>query len=139
MVTGVGGGGAGGANAPPKVWFGENPGKIWKFGQNVWKPSQNYCMWFEFIKMAPKVKVRMLFFWRSCFLSKFGWNLGKNGAWSSLIWINAPDMKWNAVVFLEVIIFGQVWGNLGKNPSHPLKFTCSCTYWQWLTTNVQKP
>jgi len=25
-------------------------------------------------------------------------------------------------------IFGQVWGNLGKNPSHPQKFVCSCTY-----------
>jgi len=24
--------------------------------------------------------------------------------------------------------FGQVWGNSGKNPSHPQKFTCSYTY-----------
>jgi len=36
--------------------------------------------------------------------------------------------------FLEVIFFGvffgQVWGNLGKNPSHPQKFACSYTYAQ---------
>jgi len=36
------------------------------------------------------------------------------------------------LVFLEVIFFGvffgQVWGNLGKNPSHPQKFACSYTY-----------
>jgi len=24
--------------------------------------------------------------------------------------------------------FGQVWRNLGKNPSHPLIFSCSYTY-----------
>jgi len=24
--------------------------------------------------------------------------------------------------------FGQVWGNSGKNPSHPQKFSCSYTY-----------
>jgi len=25
-------------------------------------------------------------------------------------------------------LFGQVWGNSGKNPLHPQKFACSCTY-----------
>jgi len=25
-------------------------------------------------------------------------------------------------------LFGQVWGNSGKNPSHPQKFACSYTY-----------
>ena len=43
------------------------------------------------------------FFIRSCFLGKLGWNSGKNGAWSALISKNAPNMKWNAFVFLEVI------------------------------------
>jgi len=28
-------------------------------------------------------------------------------------------------------LFGQVWGNLGKNPSHPHKFVCSYTY-EWM-------
>ena len=41
-------------------------------------------------------------------------------------------MKRNAVIFLEVIFFGvffgQVWGNLGKNPLHPQKFACSYTF-----------
>jgi len=78
------------------------------------------------------------FFWRSCFylvlfgqirgiLGKFGGNLGKYGAWSALIWKNAPDMKRNAVVFFWRSFFRQ-WGNLGKNPSHPQKFACSYTY-----------
>jgi len=38
----------------------------------------------------------------------------------------------NADVFMEIIFFGvffgQVWGNLGKYPSHPQKFACSYTY-----------
>jgi len=25
-------------------------------------------------------------------------------------------------------LFGKVWGNSGKNPSHPQKFACSYTY-----------
>jgi len=37
-------------------------------------------------------------------------------------------------LFLEVtffgVFFGQVWGNLGKNYSHPQKFACSYTY-EW--------
>ena len=42
-------------------------------------------------------------------------------------------MKRNAIVFfLEGIFFGgffgQVWRNLGKNPSRPQKFACSCIY-----------
>jgi len=38
-------------------------------------------------------------------------------------------MRRNAVVFLEIIFFGvffgRVWGNLGKNPSHPQELACS--------------
>jgi len=37
--------------------------------------------------------------------------------------------------FLEVIFgvfFGQVWGNVGKNASHPQKVACSYTYVQGL-------
>jgi len=41
-------------------------------------------------------------------------------------------MKMNAVVFFgrsfSLEFFGQVWGNLGKNHSHPQKFACSYTY-----------
>jgi len=104
-----------------------------KFGQNVWIPSQNRCMCFDFTNMAPKSNKVQTFFWRSCFyLVLYGQvsrNLGKNGVWSASIWKNTPNMKRNAVVFLEVIFFGvffgQVWGNLGKNPSHPQKFACS--------------
>jgi len=39
-------------------------------------------------------------------------------------------MKRNPVVFFEVIffgvLFGQVCGNFGKNPSHPQTCSCSC-------------
>jgi len=41
-------------------------------------------------------------------------------------------MRRNAVFFFEVVFFGvffgQVYGNLGKNPLHPQKFACSYTY-----------
>jgi len=108
---------------------------LWKFGQNVWKPSQNCCMCFDFSKMAPKIKVQTILWW-SCFylvlfgqarknLGKFWWDLRKHGVWSALIWKNAPNMKWNAVVFLFFfsefiffgVYFGQFWGNLGKHTS----------------------
>jgi len=31
-------------------------------------------------------------------------------------------------VILFEVFFGQIWGNLGKNLSHPQKFACSYTY-----------
>jgi len=61
-ITGVGGGSAGAATAPPKrlIWWksGQN---LWKFGQNLWKRSQNRCMCFDFTEMAPKIKVQDIF------------------------------------------------------------------------------
>jgi len=74
--------GEGGASAPPKVWFGENPGKIC---ENLRKILEN--------------------------LNKLPENTSKNGAQCALIWKNgAQKVAHN--------FFGQVWGNLGKNPSH---------------------
>jgi len=32
----------------------------------------NLLMWFEFTKMAPKIKVQTFYFCRSCFLRKLG-------------------------------------------------------------------
>jgi len=59
---------------------------LWKFGQNVWIPSQNRCMYFDFTKMAPKIKMQTSFFvvffcfWGSCFyLIRLGQVWGKFG------------------------------------------------------------
>ena len=84
--------------------------------------------------------VLFLIIWRSCFLGKLGeiWSSlaeiwAKMFACSRLIWQNAPNMKWNAVVFFGghfLDFFQTSWGNLGKNPSHPekfQKFACCCT------------
>ena len=134
VSTGIEGGGAGGATAPQKVviWWksGKNPLKsgqnLWKSGQNVWKPSHNCCMRFEFTKMTSKIKVRT-FFLEAMFLGKLG------EVWTSLdeIWAKMLDVPWFEIVFFEVIFlefFRAIWGNLGKNPSHPQKFACSYTY-----------
>jgi len=82
------------------------------------------------------------YFWKSCFyLVLFGegasWQVwGKFGQKWCLKCIDLKkcaqhEMKCSRL-FLEVIFFriffGQVWGNLGKNPSHPQKFACSYTY-----------
>jgi len=55
-----------------------NPGKNqWKFGQNVWKRSQNHCMCFDWTNTAPKFKVQTFFLevrflFRSFLLGKLG-------------------------------------------------------------------
>jgi len=85
-ASGVGGGGAGGGTPPPKIliWWKseESPLKsrqnLCEFGQNVWKPSQNRFMCFDFTKIAPKIKVQtFLFFWRSCISVVFRASLRK--------------------------------------------------------------
>jgi len=72
--TGVGGGGARVATAPPKrlIWwkYGQNSPtygqNMWKIEQNVRKPSYNRFVHFDFSKMVPK-----FLFWSSCFFSIF--------------------------------------------------------------------
>jgi len=113
-------------------------------------PSQYRCICFDFTK-----KCRPFFIGRHVFIGcfwgikgKFGqiWeHLGKNGVWSALIWKNTPNnMERNVVVFVFFnfiffgLFFGQVCGNLGKNPSHPQKFACSyaCAQTCWSYTHA---
>ena len=132
-----------GRSAPPKHLIG------WKSGQNLWGiwakcvktfAKSLYVLWFY--KNSTPNESANVFLWMSCFylvlfgqvrgnLGKFGENLGKNGAWSALIWKNVPNVKRNAVIFLEVIFFGiffgHVWG-IWANPSDPKNFACSYTY-----------
>jgi len=51
------------------------------------------------------------FFWRSHQKQVFMFFVGEN------LWAKGAQK-----------LFGQVWGNSGKNPSHPRKFACSYTY-----------
>ena len=91
-----------------------NPGKICRNLSKMCEPLHNRCMCFDFAKMAPKIKVQTFFWGESSFylvlfgqvrgiLCKFGGNLGKNGAWSALIW--KMHLTWNAVVYFLVVIF----------------------------------
>ena len=149
VLPGVGGGGT---TAPPKLLIWWKSGKnLWKFGQNVWQPSQNRCMCFDFTEMAPKIRVHKRFFLSSCFFSSFGQVRGNLGKLRE-IWVclgkfeqkwcltcaltskNVTNVKGNAEMqssffggYFFWTFFRQVWGNLGKNPSHPQKFTCSYT------------
>jgi len=75
---------------------------MWKPLQNPWKSRKKWCpTWFDLKKMTPNVcKITWRLFWRSFF------------------WRSKVAQKF----------FGQVWGNSGKNPSHPQKFACTYTY-----------
>ena len=90
-------GGVGSPTSKILIWWksGQNPLKsgqnLCKFGQNMWKPSQNCLCALILQKWHPKSKCRrFLFFWEVMFLQFFFGqvreNLGKNGAWSALIW-----------------------------------------------------
>ena len=137
---------------PQNVWFGENPGKI--CGEirakcvNTFAKSL-YVLWFY--KNSTPNKSANVFLWRSCFylvlfgqvrgnLGKFGENLGKNGAWSALIWKNAPNVKRNAVVFFGGhflwSIFRARLGNLGKSFAPPR--ICLLLHPCFSTRNVTK-
>jgi len=59
----------------------------------------------------------LVLFWQ------FRGNLSNNGAWSALIWKNAPNIKWNAVIFfggncLECFSgrFGEIWAKILRIP-----------------------
>ena len=143
-ASGVGGGDAGVEGAHPQIfWFDENSGKICV---NLGKMCENRFMCFDFTKKRfmcfdfTKIALCTLilqkwrrnqsadvFFLEVMFfqfffgqvkgnLGKFAGNLGKNGAWSALIWKNAPKMEWNPVIFLRSFPleffsdkFGEIW------------------------------
>ena len=107
-TTGVGDREAGVLQQPPKVLLWWKSGQIlWKFWQNVLKPSQNCCMWFEFTNMAPKIKVKTIwrvitdfFGWTACFkqnlqLSRcYCWGLQK---WAcSWCFYQRFEISWNS-------------------------------------------
>jgi len=120
--VGLGGGGSGGASAPQKFWCVKNLGKILEnpgtIGRNLGKICENLCK-------IPDVRAKM----------------APNVVWFEKMAPNVGRITWRPI--LEVIpktffmrkylykkwpkFFRQVWGNWGKNPSHPKKFSCSYT------------
>jgi len=83
----------------------------------------------------PKLVIR----WKS---GQNLWKFGQNVAKSLYVhWFYKNGTQNQSVDrFLEscfyLFLFGQVRGNLGKNPSHPQKFTCSYTH---ALTNIPPP
>jgi len=76
-----------------------------------------------FQKMAPKAEVQMLFVRQD--KGKFGQVWGKFGQRWRLVCFDLKQMHPQSMrsrflwrLFFGVF-FGQVWGNVGKNPSHP--------------------
>ena len=138
MATGLGGEGAGGASSPQKLLIWWKSVEIWagmceilrKLVVRVlilqkWDPKQKYRrnesadVFFHFFG-GHFVYLLLVHLVRG--------NLGKNGAWSALIWKNAT----NAVVFPVNSIslgffsgkFGKIWAKILRNHQ---KFACSFT------------
>jgi len=99
--------------------------------QNFWfgkNPAMSIEVWAKCVKTFTKL-LYVLWFYQNCtqsqsadvflevmlFFSSFRQvrgNLGQNGAWSSLNWKNAPNMKWDRVVFYGHFLwsfFGEIW------------------------------
>jgi len=97
-------------------------------------------MCFDFTKMVPKIKVQTFSLEIMFYLVLSGqvrgslgirWNLGKmvlEVPWVGKMrptWIEMQSLFWGYFLW---VVFGQVWGNLGKNPSNPQHFACSHNY-----------
>jgi len=114
---------------PQQFWFSQNLGKI---PENPGKTDINLGKICENLRKLPEN------------LGKLLENMGKNGAQCGLVWKYRrptfaesivleiiPEKCLHEKIFAEKVarkFFGQVWRNLGKNPSHPPKFACSYTY-----------
>ena len=109
-------------HSPQKFWFVENPGNIpenmrkiwrksWKSGQNSWK------IW---TKMAPNVVL----------LQKIAPNICRktheHHCFGGRTTKGLHDLRGRRKIAQK--LFGQVWGNSGKNPLYPQTFACSYTY-----------
>ena len=113
---------------PQKFWFVENPGKIrenlCKIYETVRKILENLSNNLKMLaKMAPNVV---------CF-----WKMGTKGMQNhtKALFDGHPEGKCSWSVWKEIFtqgvarkLFGQVWGNSGKNLSHPQTFACYYTY-----------
>jgi len=113
---------------PQKFWFVKNPGKIHenlcKIYENVSKILENLGKLPEKLaKRAPNVVFVEKLAPKVCRITRKPFIGGY------------PKRKCSWSVWKEIItqgdagkLFGQVWGNSGKNLSHPQKFTCYYTY-----------
>ena len=80
-----------------------------------------YVLWF-YKNCTQSQSADVFYFLRSCFsLVRFRQvrgNLGKNGAWSASMWKYAPNLKWDAIVFLRSFsleFFSGKFGEIGQN------------------------
>ena len=155
-ASGVGGGGAGGGSPSIKIlmWW-KSGKKLLKSGQNTdlgkmcenlrkiascalilqkWRPKSK-CRRFYFLE----VMFFQFFFWKvRGNLGKFEGNLGINGAWSGLIWKNAPELEQNAVIFLSLFSLEFFSGKFGEIWAKSFAPRCSYTYQKHLTAVTMK-
>jgi len=142
--SGVGVGGEGGANAPPKVFICRKPGKnSWKFGTRCFETFKRGWMFKSvwILLFSPKNgdrwdKLKTSFFLGGNTINTFVilFCIGEiRASFAHCI----PNMKTFFLVFMFLrekfvgwilgaqIFFRQLWGYSGKIPSHPQKFACS--------------
>ena len=103
-----------------KLWFVENP---WKSSQSMKMFAKYLKFWANYLKIRIKMAPNVVWFWKIAPCHRT-WGESREDLTMEvipkIICVGGNTQR------VACKLFGQVWGNSGKNLSHSRKFACSC-------------